>query len=253
MKTFAFPAYRRRTREGAGRSSNRNFWKVKGIISKHLYWHTYIISSTGWLQGWVRKVGDRKVWMSDGRWLGQWHHQTFTIGFFENGCSMAALAKPFRYDGIFSLSHWRMWKCVLSSGNAAVSHAVSVGVWNETEIPNVFKVKMQKCESGVTHLDRNIWKCCSFTGSQTKSSSLSLDSCTLGNKGNAPCLRLMLQALFVPYGQYMYICDPGWEEKGCDWTGQLGREGKATYYHKRRMTAGQILYFSSWFISRFVY
>lgn len=31
------------------------------------------------------------------------------------------------------------------------------------------------------------------------------DSCTLGNKGNAPCLHLMLQALFVPYGQYVYL------------------------------------------------
>lgn len=45
MKTFAFPAYRCRTREEAGSSSNRNFWKVKGNISKRFAWHTHIFSS----------------------------------------------------------------------------------------------------------------------------------------------------------------------------------------------------------------
>lgn len=46
MKTFAFPAYRRKTREEAGSSSNRNFWKVKGNISKRLAWHIHKFSST---------------------------------------------------------------------------------------------------------------------------------------------------------------------------------------------------------------
>lgn len=173
MKTFAFPAYRRRTREGAGASSNRNFWKVKGNISKHLNWHTYIISSTGWLQGWVRKVGDRKVWMSDGRWLGQWHHHTFTIGFFENGCSMAAWANQIDMME-YSVCH--------NGGCGNVSFLLKMLLFHKLclsgfemrqKYPTSSKLRCRNVRQASPIW--NIWKC-SFTGSQTKSSSLSLEA-----------------------------------------------------------------------------
>lgn len=142
--------------------------------SKETFPSIYTDTHTYSLQGWVRKVGDRKVWMSDGRWLGQWHHQLGSLKMAVQWRLWLTRLDIMGYS--FCLSQWRMWKCVHSPENAAVSHAVSVRVWSETGILNIFKVEMQKCESGVIHLDQNTWKCCSFTGSQTKSGSLSLEA-----------------------------------------------------------------------------